>query len=98
MPERWRIIFLLAGLFCFVEQSFGQYVTVQKITITGLKRTKASIVYRELTFAEGDTLTQNELGPILERNRNNLLNLGIFNEVVVNVSYRRTYIHECLWC
>jgi outer membrane protein assembly factor BamA len=86
MPERWRIIFLLAGLFCFVEQSFGQYVTVQKITITGLKRTKASIVYRELTFAEGDTLTQNELGPILERNRNNLLNLGIFNEVVVNVS------------
>ncbi len=55
------------------------------ITITGLKRTKESIVLRELTFGIGDTLQQSELGNIIERNRNNLLNLGIFNEVVVNV-------------
>jgi len=86
MRELRRIPFLLAGLFCFVELSFSQTVTVQHITITGLKRTKSSIVHRELTFEVGDTILQNDLGLVLERNRNNLLNLGIFNEVGVNIS------------
>jgi outer membrane protein assembly factor BamA len=81
-----RITYLIAGLFFLFDYSFGQTVTVQSITIHGLKRTKASIVYRELTFKEGDTLSQNDLGPILERNRNNLLNMGIFNDAIVNIS------------
>lgn len=81
-----RFLILLAGFLCFIDIATGQTVTIQSITITGLKRTKESIVYRELTFAKGDTLVQNDLGPTLERNRNNLLNLGIFNEVIVNIS------------
>lgn len=81
-----RIGFFLAGILCLSIPSFGQHVTIDQITIQGLKRTRSSIVYRELTFAEGDTLNQRDLGPILERNRNNLLNLGIFNDVVVNIS------------
>jgi outer membrane protein assembly factor BamA len=81
-----RIIILLAGLFFLAESSIAQYVTVQNVTVSGLKRTKATIVHRELTFAVGDTILQNDLGPVMERNRNNLLNLGIFNEAIVNVS------------
>lgn len=81
-----RFLILLAGFLYFIDIATGQTVTIQSITITGLKRTKESIVYRELTFAKGDTLIQNDLGPTLERNRNNLLNLGIFNEVIVNIS------------
>lgn len=81
-----RITFLIAGLLFIFNCSIGQTVTVQSITIHGLKRTKPSIVYRELPFAEGDTISQSDLGLILERSRNNLLNMGIFNDAIVNVS------------
>lgn len=86
MFNPWRIGILITGIFLLAAPAFAQYVTVEKITVNGIKRTRPPIVYRELTFAEGDTLQQKDLGPILERNRNNLLNLGIFNEVVVNIS------------
>ena len=86
MWQHGRTFILLAGLLCFIEIATGQTVTIQTITITGLKRTKESIVYRELTFAEGDTLLQSELGLTLERNKNNLINLGLFNVVVVNIA------------
>jgi outer membrane protein assembly factor BamA len=85
MRSRKQLFGLLIGVFCLFSTLEGQTVRVNHITISGLKRTKESIVYRELTFALGDTLPQSELGTIMERNTNNLLNLGIFNEAVVNV-------------
>ncbi len=83
-PKGWFSLFFC--LCCISSVCTGQSVRVNHITITGLKKTKASILYRELTFTRGDTLLQLDLGPIMERNQNNLLNLGLFNEVVVNVS------------
>ncbi len=77
---------LIVCLFFLIDYSFGQTVTVQSITIVGIKKTRPSIVTRELTFAVGDSLVQNDLGPTLERNKNNLLNLALFTEVVVNIS------------
>lgn len=81
--------FTLAVSFFFFLLPFhaqSQSVTVRSIEISGNKKTKPVIILRELTFREGDTLSQFELGSILERNRNNLINLGIFNQAVVNVS------------
>src|SRR6187549_3127195 len=86
MWQHRRTFILLAGLLCLIDIVTGQTVTIQSITITGLKRTRESVVYRELTFVEGDTLQQSEIGPTLERNRNNLINMGIFNEVIVNIA------------
>lgn len=86
MPGSSRIAVLVIGLIFLCDIASAQSVVVQSITITGTKRTKHTIINRELTFAAGDTLQQNQLGDVLGRNRNNLLNLGIFNEVVVNVS------------
>ncbi len=85
---------LIAGFLYFIHPSFGQSVKVTSIEIYGLKRTKESIVTRELTFSVGDTLVQNDLGSILEQNRNNLLNLGLFNEATVNVSEWNTDRHQ----
>lgn len=79
----FSIFLILLGCFQF---SFSQSVTVTSIQIRGLNRTKESIVLRELTFGVGDTLVQNDLGDVLEKNRNNLLNLGLFNEASFNVS------------
>ncbi|HUR30921.1 MAG TPA: POTRA domain-containing protein [Saprospiraceae bacterium] len=69
-------------------------MTIKSIEMYGLKRTKEKIVLRELTFATGDTLPQAELGEIIERNRNNLLNLGLFNEVEVNIAEWDTQRNE----
>ena len=93
MPGCKRILLLLAGVVGLFSLGVSQSVVVISITISGIKRTKPAIVCRELTFAKGDTLLQMDLGPTMERNRNNLLNLGIFNEVVVNVSEWDTERH-----
>jgi outer membrane protein assembly factor BamA len=85
---------LLFGIFCFISITAGQSVMVTAIEIHGLKRTKESIVRRELTVAVGDSILQSELGATMEKNRGNLLNLGIFNEVGVNVSEWNTETHE----
>lgn len=78
--------FLVLGvLFLFSHISFSQTVTVKSVEIYGLKRTKRPIVERELTFQAGDSIVQTDIGEIFERNRNNLLNLGLFNEVELNI-------------
>jgi outer membrane protein assembly factor BamA len=88
------IFLLLTGLLCFIPQAGSQSVIVTSIHINGLKRTKESIVKRELTFSVGDSIIQNDLGITLEKNRNNLLNLGLFNEVSINVSEWNTDLHQ----
>lgn len=79
-------ILLLTACLCYAGTADGQSVRVRSIEIYGLKHTKVHIVEREMTFSEGDTLSQMDMGEILERNRTNLLNLGIFNEAEVNIS------------
>ena len=85
MPFLYRIFILFIGSIFIPDTLLGQTVTVKTIEIYGLKRTKEHIVHRELTFQTGDSLDQMTLGDIFERNRHNLLNLGIFNEVEFNI-------------
>jgi len=85
MTARKQVFGLLTGMLCLFTSIHAQKVVVHDIVINGLKRTRANILYRELTFGVRDTLPQSALGEIMERNQNNLLNLGIFNEVTVNV-------------
>lgn len=89
---RLRSCLLLLCLFIALGAG-AQTVTVRSIEISGNKKTRTFIIRRELTFSEGDTLLQAELGQVMERNRNNLINLGIFNQAVVNVSEWDTKNH-----
>ena len=93
MPWCKRFAFLLSCFSLFAILADAQTVTVKSITVHGLKRTRELIIHRELTFHVGDTLPQMDLGTIMERNQNNLLNLGLFNEVTVNVSEWDTDLH-----
>lgn len=56
-------------------------IHVIAITIEGNKVTKPRVILRELTVAEGDTLSADELYARLERSRQNLLNTSLFNTV-----------------
>jgi len=63
---------------------------IKNIQLIGNKITKEHIVLRELTFKNGDTLTNDELIAEIEQSRKNLLNTSLFNFVkVLGVSIQR---------
>ncbi len=61
------------------------YVTLHSIIIDGNRKTKPQIILRELTFFVDDTITLPDLTVKMEESRNNLMNTGLFNEVVINI-------------
>ena len=63
-----------------------QLVT-RDVVITGNKVTKRNILMRELVFSPGDTIDKMDLIPALERSRENLLNLSLFNFVTFDAEH-----------
>ncbi|MFC2091090.1 POTRA domain-containing protein, partial [Bacteroidota bacterium] len=62
-------------------------VQISEIVLEGNKITKSNIILRELMFSEGDTLERNALESSIEKSRENLLNLSIFNFVTIESEY-----------
>lgn len=69
---------------------------VNDVLIKGNRVTKENVILRELVFAIGDTILKMELLPSLQRSKDNLLNLTLFNFVYFDVSHNpgnRVNIH-----
>jgi len=62
-------------------------LVIHDILISGNKLTHESVITRELIFSSGDTIFKMQLIPTLQRSRENLLNLSIFNFVFLNVNH-----------
>jgi outer membrane protein assembly factor BamA len=62
-------------------------LVIHDIRIKGNDVTHESIILRELIFSVGDTVPKMELIPSLQRSRENLLNLALFNFVYLNVDH-----------
>ena len=60
-------------------------VRIDTIVIDGNRRTKPQVILREITFAAGDTIAFDELMEKMEVSRNHLMNIGLFNEVILNI-------------
>ncbi|WP_298714666.1 POTRA domain-containing protein [Chitinophaga sp.] len=61
------------------------YIVVRDIVVTGNKRTRRSVILREIGIKPGDTLRLRNLQSILETNRKQLLNTSLFLNVLTNV-------------
>lgn len=61
-----------------------KYVVVSSIKVKGNDRTKEKIIIHELTFQVGDTISQQDLHEHIEKSRNNLLNISLFNYVYID--------------
>lgn len=59
----------------------SEYAIISQISIQGNKKTKRSIILRELPFAEGDTVAVDQLDELLEKGEQLILNTGLFNKV-----------------
>lgn len=85
--SRWAgLILLLISFHHSVAQSDdssdGPYV-VNGVVIEGLKATKERVVLREVTVQTGKSYSRDDLYQELERSRQNIFNLGLFNSVLV---------------
>ncbi len=61
----------------------ANYVIINDITVSGNKRTKLPIIFRELDFKSGDTLSLASLEAVLKESRDQVYNTGLFNEVKI---------------
>lgn len=57
---------------------------LRSIHITGNRKTRRSIILREMNVSEGDSITKAEMESLIELNRKRIFNLSIFIEVQVN--------------
>lgn len=81
----------LRSCYLFLFVAFGVALTaapadsvqISDIQISGNKVTKSGIILRELDFMKGDWLNEEGLGAILNQNRNQIFNTGLFNQVKV---------------
>lgn len=67
------------------QDSLQQSSTVQvgAIFLSGNRKTKAEVIYRELAFRSGERYTLDELVKRMNRSRGQLMNTSLFNEVLV---------------
>lgn len=61
------------------------FVRIDTIILEGNRKTKPSLILRELEFAAGDTLALATLSETLERNRLRLMNLSLFSSSTVSL-------------
>ena len=86
---------LICFLLCHATEAVSQdslmiaddKLVIHDILISGNNVTHESVILRELTFSSGDTIFKMQLLPALQRSRENLLNLSIFNFVFLNVNH-----------
>lgn len=66
-------------------QENSNYLKIRNIIIGGNKKTKAFVILREMTLHENDSFPAKDMDAELLRQRLNVFNLGLFNDVSINI-------------
>jgi outer membrane protein assembly factor BamA len=72
-----------SGIYTLKHPGPEHEFTLRQIEISGNKKTKASVILRELPFQSGDSYSLSELVKKFEVARKQLLNTALFHEVVI---------------
>ena len=79
------LVFFLFILLAFRGlASDDSLIVVKSISISGNKITKNYIIFRELVFKIGDTLSPAILDQKIKKSNENLMNISLFNFVTIN--------------
>ena len=75
-----------------VDSNFlvSQEKTIIQLNILGNKTTKTHIIKREITFSEGETLTNEEFIKKINQSQKNILNTSLFNFAKIELAYRNS--------
>ena len=99
MSNRIKLFFSLLSIFLIVNTLNGQdtIYTISHIEIEGNKRTKESVILRELNFEIGDTIHAANLTDRLVNNQQLVMNTSLFTEVVIETEpIDETTVKACL--
>lgn len=66
-----------------IRSIIPEKVALKKINIVGNRKTRRSIILREMSMQEGDSILKAELADITELNRKRVFNLSLFTDVVI---------------
>lgn len=96
MPRLCLFLLLLLVSLQAIGQQLADSLRLQpsiidQIIITGNRKTRTYIIRRELSFQEGDTFPQYVLESALERSRQNLMNIALFNFVDIKYFQGQAY-------
>jgi len=67
------------------EKHLSKKVIVRQIVIEGNVITRKSIITREMSIQEGDTLEADSIRQLLNQNKLRLINLSLFNDINMNI-------------
>jgi outer membrane protein assembly factor BamA len=84
-----KLIFVFSFCFClfpsFVSAQTSDFILIEKITVIGRKKTKESVVFRELDFKVGDTLRSTIIQERFRQNKEMLMNTSLFRTAEINI-------------
>ncbi|MFC1731911.1 POTRA domain-containing protein [candidate division KSB1 bacterium] len=66
-------------------RSLPDSIFIDKIVVSGNKRTKEKIIIREITFERNQYYKADQLKDLIEESRENLINTSLFNFVIINI-------------
>lgn len=66
----------------------GHLIVIDTIEIIGNRITKAHVILRELEFCRHDTVGVDRLMPLLEKSRENVFNMRVFNVVTMDTLHK----------
>lgn len=79
--------FIATNVFCqSMSIAKDSSIIIGDIIVTGNKKTKTSIILRELFFKKGDTLSPTDFAVKLEQSRSFIFNTTLFVDVVMNTA------------
>ncbi len=95
MLNIFQLLCCLAGMLCAQSvagqpvqtsamQDTAEWLTVDKIFVTGNEKTKEKIILRELSLSKNQMILSSELDEILKADRKKLLNTQLFLEVTLS--------------
>lgn len=80
--KQQRLLFLVSFIiFLFCQFGISQhFVQIKDISIEGNRKTKGHVILNELNFTKGDSIEIAKLDAFIEKNRQQVLSTGLFNE------------------
>lgn len=84
MKRLLSLLFVLLPLLSVSQQEFDSYVVVSDVIVKGNDVTKNPIIFREMTFAKGDTISVERWKEELRISKENIQNTTLFNFVSID--------------
>ncbi len=96
MKRLLSLFLLLFPLLINAQQDTTSYIVVSDIVLDGNGITKSSIILKELTFSQGDTINISDWEEEMRLSRENIQNTTLFNFVDFECVYNDTFTEEVI--